>query len=194
MKQVFRHTSETRQRILETADRLFYKDGIHSVGIDRVIAEAGVAKMTLYKYFPSKEDLIVAVLERRKRLSLEFYRSAVERHTGRSKDKLRAFFAGLEERFESPGYRGCALQNAALELADPAHPGAKVAREYKRRFVEFLSEVVQESAGKEAAKLAPAIALLVEGAIVSTAMQGIPNAARIAREAALNLVEGAKSN
>src|SRR3954465_7327026 len=94
-----RETSEARQRILETADRLFYQDGIRAVGIDRIIAEAGVAKMSLYKHFPSKDDLILAVLQYREQSVLEFFHSAMERH-GKAKSPLRAFFAALKEWFE----------------------------------------------------------------------------------------------
>src|SRR5271167_4150273 len=100
-----RATSEARQRILETADRLFYKDGLRAVGIDRIIAEAEVAKMSLYKHFPSKDDLILAVLKYREEKTLEFFRAAMERHGQRSKNSLRAFFAALKEWFESPGFR-----------------------------------------------------------------------------------------
>ena len=86
-----RETSEARKRILETADRLFYQDGIRAVGIDRIIAEAGVAKMSLYKHFPSKDDLILAVLQYREQSVLEFFRSAMERHGKKAKNRLRAF-------------------------------------------------------------------------------------------------------
>src|SRR5262249_48889420 len=85
-----RETSEARRRILETADRLFYRDGIRAVGIDRIIAEAGVAKMSLYKHFPSKDDLILAVLQHREQGVLEFFRSAMERHGKKAKTPLRA--------------------------------------------------------------------------------------------------------
>src|SRR5262249_62388843 len=97
-------TSEARKRILETADRLFYRDGLRAVGIDRIIAEAGVAKMSLYNHFPSKNDLILAVLKYREEAVLEFFRSAVERHARRAKNPLRAFFAALKDFCESPGF------------------------------------------------------------------------------------------
>src|SRR5215475_206873 len=113
--------SEARQRILGAADRLFYQNGIRAVGIDRIIAEAGVAKMTLYAHFPSKDDLILAVLRYREECVLGFFRSAIEKHEKRKQDRLRAFFSALKEWFESPGFRGCAFINAALALADPAH-------------------------------------------------------------------------
>lgn len=185
-------TSEARQRILETADRLFYQDGLRAVGIDRIIAEAEVAKMSLYKHFPSKDDLILAVLKYREEKVLAFFGSAIERHGKRTKDKLRAFFAALKDWFESPGFRGCAFQNAAVELADPAHAGTQFVQDHKRRFQEFLAGLIEESIGKSVAKVAPAVGLLVEGAIVTAVIQGSPDAVDVARDAALKLVAEAK--
>ncbi len=186
-------TSEARQRILHAADRLFYEEGIRVVGIDRVIAEAGVAKATLYAHFRSKDDLILAVLKRREDCTSEFFSTAMRRHSRRAKSPLRSFFAALKEWIESPGFRGCAFQNAAIELADPTHAGTEYVRDYKRRFGEFLRSLIEESVGKEAARFAPAVALLVEGAIVTAAIQGDPGTADVARDAALKLTaeEGA---
>ena len=184
---------EMQERILETADRLFYQDGIRAVGIDRIIAEAGVAKMSLYKHFPSKDDLILAVLKYREEGVLEFFRSAMERHGKKAKNPLRAFFAALKEWFETPGFRGCAFQNAAVELADPAHPGTEFVRGHKERFSEFLHGLVEEAIGQSAEKVAPAVALLVEGAVVTAVIQGTPDAADVARDAALKLVAEEKA-
>jgi AcrR family transcriptional regulator len=181
-------TSPARQRILETADRLFYQVGIRAVGIDRIIAEAGVAKMTLYTHFRSKDDLIVAVLQYREEKVLDFFRSAMERHAGRTRDRLRAFFAALKDWFESPGFRGCAFQNALVELADPAHAGAQFVRYHKRRSADLLRGYIEDAVGSAAAKAAPAVALLVEGAIMTALIQGTPDAADVARDAALELV------
>jgi AcrR family transcriptional regulator len=179
-------TSDARDRILDAADRLFYEHGVRAVGIDRVIAEADVAKATLYAHFPSKDDLILAVLRRREQAVLKFFRAAMGRHG--KKTPLRAFFAALKEWFESPGFRGCAFQNAAIELADPNHPGAAFVRGHKQRFFELLRVIVEETTGRPAAKLAPAVSLLVEGAIVTAVVQGTPAAADVARDAALALV------
>lgn len=180
--------SEARQRILETADRLFYQEGIRATGIDRIIAEAGVAKMTLYSHFPSKDELILSVLRYREERVLDFFRSALERHRKRNKDKLRAFFAALKEWFESPDFRGCAFQNAAVELADPAHPGTQFVRDHKRRFADLLRGLLEDSIGREGAKVAPAVAMLVEGAIVTAVIHGTAGAAEVARDGALKLV------
>src|SRR5262249_47407579 len=183
-----RETSEARQRILETAGRVLYQDGIRAVGIDRIIAEAGVAKMSLYKHFASKDDLILAVLKYREESVLGFFRSAMERHGKKAKNPLRAFFASLKDFFESPGFRGCPFQNAAVELADPTHPGTEFVRGHKQRFSEFLRGLVEEIVGKAAAKVAPAVSILVEGAIVTAVIQGNPHAADVARDTALKLV------
>jgi len=185
-------TSKARQRILETADRLFYEEGFRAVGIDRIIAEAGVAKATLYVHFPSKDDLILAVLEHRERVTTEFFRTSMERN-GKAKGPLGPFFAALKEWFESPGFRGCAFQNATVELADSAHPGTEYSRGFKRRFSESLRGLIEESVGVKVAKLAPAVFLLVEGAIVTAAIQGKPDAVEVARDAACRLIrEGEK--
>src|SRR4029079_11059644 len=187
-----RETSEARQRILETADRLFYQDGLRAVGIDRIIAEAEVAKMSLYKHFPSKDDLILAVLQYREEGVLEFFRAAMERHARKTKNPLRAFFAALKDFFESPGFRGCPFQNAAVELADPSHPGTEFVRGHKQRFSQFLRGLVEETVGKGGAKVAPAVNILVEGAIMTAVIQGDPAAADVACDAALKLVGNGK--
>lgn len=187
-----RATSEARQRILETADRLFYRDGLRAVGIDRIITEAGVAKMSLYKHFPSKDDLILAVLKHREEGVLAFFRSATERHSKKANNPLQGFFAALKDFSESPGFRGCPFQNAAVELADPTHPGTEFVRGHKQRFSAFLRGLVEASIGKAAAKVAPAVAILVEGALVTAVIQGNPDAADVARDAALKLVGNEK--
>jgi AcrR family transcriptional regulator len=187
-----RETSEARQRILETADRLFYEEGIRAVGIDRIIAEAGVAKMSLYNHFASKDDLILATLKYREEGVLEFFRSAMERHAKKAKNPLRAFFAALKDFFESPGFRGCPFQNAAVELADPSHPGTEFVRGHKQRFSEFLRGLVEETVGKAGSKFAPVVSVLVEGAIVTAVIQGNADAADMACDAALKLTSPRK--
>lgn len=181
-------TSEARQRVLETADRLFYADGIRAVGIDRVIAEAGVAKATLYAHFPSKDDLILAVLQHREAAVVAFFTEATARHRKRGKDPLRAFFAALKEWFSSPGFRGCAFQNAVVELADPDHPGTAFVRGHKGRFHETLAGLVREAVGPAGEAVTPAVAVLVEGAIVTALIDRSPAAADVARDAAARLL------
>ena len=187
-----RESSETRQRILETADRLFYRDGFRGVGIDRIIAEAGVAKMSLYNHFPSKDDLILEVLKYREGCVLAFFESAMIRHEKRTKDRLAAFFGALKDWFESPGFRGCVFQNAAVELADPRHPATVFVRDHKMRFHDFITTLVPESLGKNAVRIGAEIDMMVEGAILVAVIQGTSAAADIARDASLRLVAEAE--
>ena len=116
----------------------------------------------------------------------------MERHVKKVKNPLRAFFAALKDFLESPGFRGCPFQNAAVELADPAHPGTEFVRGHKRRFSEFLQGLVEQTIGKGAVKVAPAVSVLVEGAIVTAVIQGNPHAADVARDAALKLARQEK--
>jgi AcrR family transcriptional regulator len=181
-------TSGARQRILDTADRLFYAEGVRAVGIDRIIAESGAAKMTLYSHFRSKDDLILAVLQHREEQFMAWFGQTMERHIKAGENRLAALFAALEEWFETPTFRGCAFINASVELADPTHPGFLYARQQKARFHAFLARLIEETLGTAAARLAPAIAVLVEGAIVTAVIDGTSKAAHVARDAALRLL------
>lgn len=184
--------TDARQRIVETAERLFYAEGIRAVGIDRIIAEAEVAKMTLYNHFSSKDDLILAVLKYREEKFDALFEKWMGRHSKAGKDRFNAFFAALKNWFESPGFRGCMFINACSELADAGHEGSQFSAQHKERFHEMLKGIIAESAGDQEAKLAtPAISLLVEGAIVTAVMQQSSKPADVARDAALALVSKA---
>ncbi len=180
--------SKARQRIVETAERLFYAEGIRSVGIDRIIAEAEVAKMTLYNHVSSKDELILAVLQYREEKVNEMFARSMERHAKKGMDRLEAFFAALKDWFKSPGFRGCSFINASVELADSSHPASQFSTAHKEGFHEMLKEIIAESRGAKAASAAPAIALMVEGAIVTAVMEGKHDAADVARDAALALM------
>jgi AcrR family transcriptional regulator len=182
-------TSEARRRIVETADRLFYAEGLRAVGIDRIIAEAGVAKMSLYNHFPSKDDLVLAVLRyREERFGLQF-QSWMLGHVAGGMNRLEAFFAALRNWLESPEFRGCMFVNSRAELPDGQHPGAVFSAEHKTRFLELLREIISETYGPRAAKATtPAIGLLVEGAIVTAVMQQSPKPADVAQHAAATLL------
>lgn len=183
-----RRPSPARDRLLETADRLFYHEGFRAVGIDRVIAEAGVAKMTLYAHFKSKDELILAVLQRREHTENEFFKEGVARHS-KGKPKLQAFFVTLKEWMRQPEFRGCAFINATVELADPNHPVTVFARGQRERFDQMVRNLLMDglSGQKNADELLPAIMLLVAGLIVTVQMKGDPNLADTAWAAAQKL-------
>jgi len=185
--------SDARQRIVETAERLFYAEGVRAVGIDRIIAEAEVAKMSLYNHFPSKDDLILAVLQYREEKFDSMFANWISHHVSKGMDSLEAFFAALKDWFESPGFRGCMFINARVELADAKHPASKFSACHKERFHQMLQTIIKESAGmKSAETMTPAIFLLVEGAIVTAVMAQSSESADVAREAALALVTKGK--
>ncbi len=189
-----RATSDARHRILDTADRLFYAEGVRAVGIDRIIAESGAAKMTLYSHFRSKDDLILAVLRYREEQFASWFARAMERHVEAGEGRLSALFAALKEWFETPTFRGCSFINASLELADPGHPGSAFVRQHKERFHASLRKLIEESLGGEAAGFAPAVGLLIEGAIVTAVIQGSSRPAEVARDAAFRLVSPPNSD
>ena len=185
--------SKARQRVVETAERLFYAEGVRSVGIDRIIAEAEVAKMTLYNHFSSKDDLILAVLQYREEKFDALFEKWMKRHGKAGRDRLEAFFAALKDWFKSPSFRGCMFINSCAELADADHAGSKFAAQHKERFHEMLKQIITECAGTKAADTtASAISLLVEGAIVTAVMEQSPKPADVARDAAFALVSKSK--
>lgn len=132
--------SEARSRLLSTATGLFYADGIHAVGIDRVIAEAKVTRATLYRHFPSKDDLIVAYLT----AADEAIRSGVEAARAANAspgDVIRAVARSIADDIQRPGFRGCAFLNAAAEYPDPAFPVHQAVLRHRSWFLATMTEL-----------------------------------------------------
>lgn len=182
-------TSSARERVVKAAERLFYAEGIRSVGVDRIIAEAGVAKMTLYNHFASKDALILAVLKYREELFDSQFEEWMGQHIEAGMDRFEAFFAALKIWFETPDFRGCMFINACAELANAEHEGSQFSTRHKKRFHAMLKEVISETAGVVVAETqTQAIALLVEGAIVTAMMEQTSKPADVAREASQTLL------
>jgi AcrR family transcriptional regulator len=176
-----------RERILETAGRLFYRDGFHAVGIDTVIAEAGVAKMTLYRHFPSKDELIAAYLERSNREVMDWLEDAVAR-VDDPRAKLVAAFDAVTKLATSPRCLGCTFQAAAAEFPDPDHPGHRVALAHKRAILERFGSLAREAGLRDPDGLAAQLLLLMDGAWVAARMFGPDNHARSAAAGARALI------
>jgi AcrR family transcriptional regulator len=172
-----------RERILETTDRLFYGQGIRAVGVDTVAAEIGISKRTLYNYFPSKDDLIVAYLSRRLRPATTSDLPPAEQIMGD--------FERLESSFASRGFRGCPFVNAVAELSDPAHPANKIAVAFKEQRRIWFRELLTKLGVADAEGLATQLMLLVDGAIAAALVRGDPHMARAARKAAGVLLSAA---
>lgn len=176
------------RRILEVASELFYRRGIHAVGVDTIAAESGVTKRTLYDRFGSKDELVAAYLRARDRRWRELVRDALAAET----DPVRRALAPFEvlDGWLAPGSRGCAFVNAHAELPDPAHPGREVVAAEKRWLREQFRTALAEAGAADPDALALQLLLLHEGALVAFSAADEPGAARAAREAAASLVTG----
>lgn len=131
--------STARQRILGTATRLFYSEGVHSVGIDRIIAEARVAKATFYNHFPSKDDLVRCYVEEQDRIGRASLGALAK---GAPRDSLIALFDTIGEAAVQPGYRGCPFLNAAAEYPDPATPVRQAIEAHRRWHRDLLNRLL----------------------------------------------------
>ena len=178
-----------RERILDTASELFYRDGYHAVGIDTIVAQSGVAKMTLYRHFPSKDDLIAAHLERS---NTEFMAWLEDAMTGVDdpQGKLVAAFDGVARLATSPRCLGCTFQGAASEFPDAHHPGHRVALAHKRQVLDRFAGLAREAGLRDPDGIASQLLLLMDGAWVAARMFGPQNHAGWVAGAARALIAG----
>ncbi len=181
-------TRSARERILDTAGRLFYRDGFQAVGIDTIIAESGVAKMTLYRHFSSKDHLIVAYLERANRQFWKWLEGATA-GAGDPQAKLLAVFDAVGKMATSPQCRGCTFQATAGEFPDRGHPAHQVAMRHKRAVREWLRGLARRANLRDPGGLADQLLMLMDGAWVAARMFGPKNPAARAAQAARALVE-----
>jgi AcrR family transcriptional regulator len=177
-----------RQHIIETAYKLFKRHGYHATGIDRIIAEANVAKMTMYRHFPGKDGLIVEVLQyRAKRFDAQLDRLAEKGAT--PEKKIRTIFDWYERWFQSDDFHGCLFQHALAEFGEPGHPVFEVAADQKNSFKRRLRRILEERMpGGRAESAAAALFMLFEGATLLAQMGRGKEAIRDARKAALGLM------
>jgi AcrR family transcriptional regulator len=166
-----------RERLLAAAGELFYRDGIRSVGIDEVIAAADVAKMSLYRSFSSKDELIAAYLRERDAKYWEWWDDAVARHPNAPREQLLALFRYLAKLPSREGWRGCPFTNAATEFPEPDHPARRVAEDNKRKLRLRLRDLAREAGARDADSLADQLVLLFEGVYASAQTFGSPHPA-----------------
>lgn len=156
-----------RERILATARELIYREGARAVGVDRIVAESGVAKMSLYRWFPSKDELIVAVLNEEQRRIIAVWDQNMERFSGAPLKQLRAQFESLAQAISQPGYRGCAFLNAAMAFADDTHPARAVVLAFKKEVTHRFTQLAIAIGAKQPQVLAAQLSLLIDGAHAS---------------------------
>jgi AcrR family transcriptional regulator len=183
---------EVRERILACASSLFYEQGVRAVGVDLVVERSGVAKTSLYRYFPSKDDLVVAFLERE---DVEFWSqwdSVAARHREDAAAELAAQLHWIAERLSRSRYRGCPQINVAAEFAAAEHPARQVARVHMQALRTRLEALARRLGVAHPDALALQLAVLVNGAFVSSELLAGQPAEKLLRQAAAALVEAAR--
>jgi AcrR family transcriptional regulator len=178
--------AQVRDRLLGAADRLFYKEGVQAVGIDRVLAEAEAAKASLYSHFGCKDELVAAYLERRvgaARTSIEAFVSSVP-----PEDRALRIFDWIVEWVETPDFRGCPMQHVVSEIADSNHPARVVAASQREWLLARFTEWLKAAGVSNPKPLAGALLVLFDGAVAASEQDG-PQRARDARWAAKALLE-----
>lgn len=158
--------SEARLRLLATATRIFYAEGIHSVGVDRIIAEAKVTRATFYRHFPGKEDLVLAYLQGADQAIRSQVETAIVAGTSAS-DAVQAVAASIAEGIQSPGFRGCAFLNAVAEYPDPAHPVHQAVLAHRRWFLDTINTLMTNIEETKAEPAAQHFVMLRDGAMAA---------------------------
>ena len=183
--------AQKRDHLIEVATELFNRCGYHASGIDRVIAEAGVAKTTLYRHFRTKEDLIVAVLQRIDAQHREGLRAAVDQLAHEPKQKILASFDVLEDWFRGNSFYGCPFMSAASEYNVRTSPVFQVVVLHKRLMIAYFEELARAAGLDEPARIGEEINLLHEGATAVAQVNGDPSTARRAKAMAARLIDAA---
>ncbi|MEU7875210.1 TetR/AcrR family transcriptional regulator [Dactylosporangium sp. NPDC049140] len=158
--------SEARRRLLTTAIKTFYAEGIHSVGVDRIIAEAKVTRATFYRHFPGKEDLVLAYLQ----AADQAIRNQVDEAIASglpATDAVRAVAAGIAQGIQSPGFRGCAFLNAVAEYPDPDHPIHKAVLAHRQWFLDTIITLLAHIQKTQAEAAAQHFVMLRDGAMAA---------------------------
>src|ERR1700722_15521244 len=155
--------NKTAHKVLSTASRLFYANGVRAVGIEWIVAESGVAKTSLYRHFQTKDDLIAAFLEREDR---EFWQQweGIVGAAANPNAELMSLLGWIGKRVSRDGYRGCPQINVAAEFADPEHPARMIRRRHKVAMLERLRNIVGQIGVTRPNDTAVQLAMLIDGA------------------------------
>jgi AcrR family transcriptional regulator len=153
-----------RERILATANDLFYREGIRAIGVDTVVERSGVSKTSLYRLFESKDALIAAFATERDQSFWAWWDHVEQQHADDPRVLLNALLSGIAERIARPGYRGCPFLNLITEFPDPNHPGRVVAHCNKEELRARLATIVAKLGATDPDRVASQLALLINGA------------------------------
>ena len=172
-----------RDRLVATAVEVCYRHGFNAVGIDQILATAGVSKSTFYKHFESKDELMVAAIRLRDQWETAAWMRAVETLAGDDpRGQLLAVFDVLDTWFNDPAFGGCIFINAAAEYPNPHDPVHQAAAEHKRKFWSWVHDLAQQARATDPAAFADAYTMIFEGALVMRQVHGRDDAAQVARQ------------
>jgi AcrR family transcriptional regulator len=181
--------SHARHQILETASELFYQKGIQHVGINEVIAQSGVAKRTLYRWFPSKDLLIEEVMKYRASQWICWFETAVSERGNTPKERLLATFDVLREWYASPDFRGCPFINAVLEIADASHKAHQVSINLRESIRQIIMRLAAEAGVKNPDLFSQQYLLLIGGASLMATIEQSADGATFAQTALSILID-----
>lgn len=176
-----------RRKLLDTAADLFYREGIGATGVDRISAEAGVSKRSLYQHFAGKDALVAAALADHGQAVLELY-IPIDDGEAPARRKVLDVFDALSRWSKAPDFRGCPFVNVSTELANPHHPARAVARDYKLRLQRYFARQARAGGAKNPSALADQLLMLFDGAICQAMIKSapVPDSARAAAEILLD--------
>jgi AcrR family transcriptional regulator len=177
-----------REHILEVASGLFYKHGVRNIGIDRIISESGIARMTLYNHFKSKDLLIEEYLRRASTRWMKWYAAKIERSSADPVERLLGSFSVLDGWFRSREFRGCSVTNAMVELADDAHAVAAVKDEYHAELRRLFHGLASDAGVDQPGELVEDLIVILRGAMTSALVDGPQGVAQRARRTAEHLL------
>lgn len=177
-----------RDQIVSVAQKLFYQNGFHATGIDRIIKEAGVSKKTLYNHFKSKDELVLAALRKRDELFRNSLMRKTERLGSTAKERLLSIFDVVGEWFEDKDFAGCMFINASAEYSESDNPSHIVCAEHKRLVREYIRELAVQAEIDNPEELSQQLNLLIDGAIVDAHVSGNKDAASQAKKIAFVLL------
>lgn len=180
---------DTKRRLLDATERLIYAGGICATGMDAIVKESGVARKTIYRYFPNKDELVAEALRARDLRWMDWFIETSSR-TKTPAARLLACFDALEEWFAQPAFRGCAFINAAGETGDANGPIRAVAKEHKIKLRDYLRELAMQLPAADPDEMASAFLILIDGAITVALVTGRKEAAQQAKQLARKLLPG----
>ncbi|WP_029615345.1 TetR family transcriptional regulator [Pseudomonas putida] len=180
--------TDTREKILATAEKLIYENGIHATGMDLLVKTSGVARKSIYRYFANKDDVAAAALNARDIRWMTWFRSECEK-AQTPEARILGIFDALKSWFESDGFRGCAFINTAGEVGDADDPVRQIAKLHKQKLLDYTLELTSELGVNDPTGLAKQLLLIIEGTITVAHVMGDHTALDSAREIAKVLLK-----